>query len=127
MQMGSEQSCLPRAISLACVHQAFRYLARKGAGAIGIVVAAHHLALDTKVAIKLLQPHMRGSAEAVARFVRAARVPRLPARRRSSGRRSTWLPSRWNHLATWTRGQTSGRLELCFFVAPADATPFSAI
>jgi serine/threonine-protein kinase len=45
-----------------------------GAGAMGVVVAAHHLGLDTKVAIKLLQPHMLQDQEVVARFAREARA-----------------------------------------------------
>jgi serine/threonine-protein kinase len=45
-----------------------------GAGAMGVVVAAHHLGLDTKVAIKLLQAELLGSGEAVTRFAREARA-----------------------------------------------------
>jgi serine/threonine-protein kinase len=40
----------------------------------GIVVAARHIQLDTKVAIKFLLPHMIENAEAVARFAREARA-----------------------------------------------------
>jgi serine/threonine-protein kinase len=39
----------------------------------GIVVAAHHIGLDEKVAIKFLLPEMLSNAEAVARFAREAR------------------------------------------------------
>jgi serine/threonine-protein kinase len=39
----------------------------------GIVVAAHHLQLDQKVALKFLLPQALGNSEAVARFVREAR------------------------------------------------------
>ena len=45
-----------------------------GAGAMGIVVAAHHVQLDTKVAIKLLLPELLGNAEAVTRFDREAKA-----------------------------------------------------
>jgi serine/threonine protein kinase len=45
-----------------------------GAGAMGVVVAAHHLGLDTKVAIKLLQNELLDNEEAVARFAREARA-----------------------------------------------------
>ena len=45
-----------------------------GAGAMGIVVAAHHLKLDERVAIKFLQPEALANAEAVARFEREARA-----------------------------------------------------
>jgi serine/threonine-protein kinase len=45
-----------------------------GAGAMGVVVAAHHLGLDTKVAIKLLQSQLLDNEEAVARFAREARA-----------------------------------------------------
>lgn len=45
-----------------------------GAGAMGVVVAAHHQALDTQVAIKFLMPGMLENAEAVDRFAREARA-----------------------------------------------------
>jgi serine/threonine-protein kinase len=45
-----------------------------GEGGMGFVVAAHHLQLDNKVAIKLLRPELLTNAEAVARFAREARA-----------------------------------------------------
>jgi serine/threonine-protein kinase len=45
-----------------------------GAGAMGIVVAAHHLGLDSRVAIKFLAPEMLTNEDAVARFAREARA-----------------------------------------------------
>jgi eukaryotic-like serine/threonine-protein kinase len=45
-----------------------------GAGGMGMVVAAHHVQLDEKVAIKFLLPEMLDSGEAVARFAREARA-----------------------------------------------------
>jgi serine/threonine-protein kinase len=45
-----------------------------GAGGMGVVVAAHHIHLDEKVAIKFLLPEMLDSGEAVARFAREARA-----------------------------------------------------
>ena len=45
-----------------------------GAGGMGVVLAARHLQLETRVAIKLLLPSMLGSEEAVARFAREARA-----------------------------------------------------
>jgi hypothetical protein len=45
-----------------------------GAGAMGVVVAAHHLGLDNRVAIKLLVPDMLSNEDAVARFAREARA-----------------------------------------------------
>src|SRR6202142_4473217 len=39
----------------------------------GVVVAAHHIGLDEKVAIKFLLPEMLSNAEAVSRFAREAR------------------------------------------------------
>ncbi|HYQ14520.1 MAG TPA: serine/threonine-protein kinase [Polyangiaceae bacterium] len=45
-----------------------------GAGGMGVVVAAHHLELDTRVAIKFLLPETLGNPEAVARFSREARA-----------------------------------------------------
>src|SRR5689334_13093473 len=45
-----------------------------GAGGMGVVVAAHHIALDEKVAIKLLLPEALSNPEAVSRFAREARA-----------------------------------------------------
>jgi serine/threonine protein kinase len=45
-----------------------------GAGGMGVVVAAHHVQLDERVAIKFLLPEALGNAEAVARFAREARA-----------------------------------------------------
>jgi eukaryotic-like serine/threonine-protein kinase len=45
-----------------------------GAGGMGVVVAAHHLQLDARVAIKLLRPEMLENQEAVGRFAREARA-----------------------------------------------------
>ena len=45
-----------------------------GAGGMGVVVAAHHVQLDKRVAIKFLLPEAMGNAEAVERFAREARA-----------------------------------------------------
>ncbi len=45
-----------------------------GVGGMGVVVAASHIHLETKVAIKFLLPEMLNSREAVARFAREARA-----------------------------------------------------
>lgn len=45
-----------------------------GIGGMGVVVAAHHIRLDERVAIKFLLPEMAMSGEAVARFDREARA-----------------------------------------------------
>ena len=45
-----------------------------GRGGMGVVVAAHHIHLDEKVAIKFLLPDAVTSAEVVGRFVREARA-----------------------------------------------------
>jgi hypothetical protein len=45
-----------------------------GIGGMGVVVAARHLQLETKVAIKFLLPNMLANKEAVARFAREARA-----------------------------------------------------
>ena len=45
-----------------------------GAGGMGVVVAAHHIQLDEKVALKFLLPSALRSTEAVARFGREARA-----------------------------------------------------
>jgi serine/threonine-protein kinase len=45
-----------------------------GHGGMGVVVAAHHVQLDTKVALKFLLPDMLKNREAVARFTREARA-----------------------------------------------------
>ncbi len=45
-----------------------------GRGGMGVVVAARHLELDERVAIKFLLPSTLGNPEAVARFAREARA-----------------------------------------------------
>lgn len=45
-----------------------------GVGGMGVVVAARHMQLDTKVAIKFLSPSMLSNEESVARFAREARA-----------------------------------------------------
>jgi len=45
-----------------------------GVGGMGAVVAAHHIQLDDRVAIKFLLPEVRENGEAVARFLREARA-----------------------------------------------------
>ena len=45
-----------------------------GVGGMGVVVAAHHIQLDEKVALKFLLPQALHSAESIARFVREARA-----------------------------------------------------
>ena len=45
-----------------------------GVGGMGVVVAAHHLQLDEKVAIKFLLPGVLASSEMVGRFIREARA-----------------------------------------------------
>jgi serine/threonine-protein kinase len=45
-----------------------------GVGGMGVVVAAHHMQLDEKVALKFLLPEALGHPEAVARFAREARA-----------------------------------------------------
>jgi serine/threonine protein kinase len=45
-----------------------------GIGGMGVVVAAHHIHLDEKVALKFLLPEALGNTEAVARFAREARA-----------------------------------------------------
>jgi serine/threonine-protein kinase len=45
-----------------------------GVGGMGVVVAAHHMQLDEKVALKFLLPEALGNQEAVARFAQEARA-----------------------------------------------------
>ncbi len=45
-----------------------------GVGGMGVVVAAHHLQLDEKVALKFLLPEALSNPDAVARFAREARA-----------------------------------------------------
>jgi serine/threonine-protein kinase len=45
-----------------------------GVGGMGVVVAAHHLQLDQKVALKFLLPEALANPDAVARFAREARA-----------------------------------------------------
>jgi serine/threonine-protein kinase len=45
-----------------------------GKGGMGVVVAAHHIQLDQRVALKFLLPSVLGNAEAIGRFAREARA-----------------------------------------------------
>jgi serine/threonine-protein kinase len=45
-----------------------------GVGGMGVVVAAHNVALDTRVALKFLLPEMVANRDAMARFAREARA-----------------------------------------------------
>jgi eukaryotic-like serine/threonine-protein kinase len=45
-----------------------------GIGGMGVVVAAHHIRLNEKVALKVLLPEALGNADAVARFAREAQA-----------------------------------------------------
>jgi eukaryotic-like serine/threonine-protein kinase len=45
-----------------------------GEGGMGAVYRAHHLAMDRRVAVKLLKPHLTTDARAVQRFAREARA-----------------------------------------------------
>ena len=45
-----------------------------GQGAMGVVVAATHIQLDERVALKFLLPEALANADAVARFAREARA-----------------------------------------------------
>lgn len=45
-----------------------------GVGGMGVVVAAHHLELDERVAVKIMLPEMAQQPEAVGRFTREARA-----------------------------------------------------
>jgi serine/threonine protein kinase len=54
--------------------QKFRVEGIVGTGGMGIVVAAHHLALDQRVAIKLMLPELRVRKDLVRRFLREARA-----------------------------------------------------
>ena len=52
----------------------YRFEKILGAGGMGVVVAAHHIQLDEKVAIKFLLPEALSNEEAVTRFAREARA-----------------------------------------------------
>jgi serine/threonine-protein kinase len=45
-----------------------------GTGGMGVVVAAHHIQLDERVALKFLLPEAIGNSDAIARFAREARA-----------------------------------------------------
>jgi serine/threonine-protein kinase len=45
-----------------------------GAGGMGVVVAAHHIQLDERVALKFLLPESLGNQDVIARFIREARA-----------------------------------------------------
>jgi serine/threonine-protein kinase len=81
-----------------------------GAGAMGVVVRATDLALDRKVAIKMMKVDSALQREKEARFLREARVvARLAAstssRCSSSGRSARPRSSSWNtsKTGTWPR------------------------
>ena len=48
-----------------------------GEGGMGVVIAAHHLALDVPVAIKLIRSDLKHDEEFVLRFVNEARAAAL--------------------------------------------------
>jgi eukaryotic-like serine/threonine-protein kinase len=52
----------------------YRLDALLGEGGMGAVYRAHHLAMDRKVAVKLLKPHLTTDETALARFAREARA-----------------------------------------------------
>src|SRR5580765_2843375 len=52
----------------------YRLDALLGEGGMGAVFRAHHLAMDRKVAVKLLKPHLAGDQAALRRFAREARA-----------------------------------------------------
>ncbi len=52
----------------------YRLDALLGEGGMGAVFRAHHLAMDRKVAVKLLKPHLTTDETALARFAREARA-----------------------------------------------------
>jgi eukaryotic-like serine/threonine-protein kinase len=52
----------------------YRLDALLGEGGMGAVYRAHHLAMDRRVAVKLLKPHLTGDDAALQRFLREARA-----------------------------------------------------
>jgi eukaryotic-like serine/threonine-protein kinase len=71
---GSPRAPAPARASGDALSNKFRIDAVIGAGGMGVVVAAHHLALDKRVAIKLMRPELRGRSELVRRFLREAQA-----------------------------------------------------
>jgi serine/threonine protein kinase len=61
-------------ISSDVISKKFRIDSVIGAGGMGVVVAAHHIALDKRVAIKLMRPELRSRRELVRRFLREAQA-----------------------------------------------------
>src|SRR3954451_24624080 len=72
MQSGSEVAAGVREGDV--LAQKYRVERVLGAGGMGVVVAAHHLKLDQRVAIKFLLPAALANEEAVLRFEREARA-----------------------------------------------------
>ena len=71
---GSPRARTPARVSSGALSNKFRIDAVIGTGGMGVVVAAHHLALDKRVAIKLMRPELRSRTELVRRFLREARA-----------------------------------------------------
>ncbi len=71
LAQGTEIAGVQQGDTLAGKYRVDRIL---GVGGMGAVVAAHHIQLDEKVAIKFLLPEMLSNADAVGRFAREARA-----------------------------------------------------
>ncbi|MCA9610979.1 MAG: serine/threonine protein kinase, partial [Myxococcales bacterium] len=56
------------------LHGRYELLAPLAAGGMGVVFEARHRTLETRLAVKVLTPELRGSSRARARFVREARL-----------------------------------------------------
>ena len=70
----------------------YRVVRRLGRGGMGTVYLAEHVEIQSKVALKLLHPHLSRDPAVVRRFFAEARAVNLRAARRTSWRFSTWPP-----------------------------------
>jgi hypothetical protein len=84
-----------------------------GMGGMGLVVAARHIELDERVAIKMLLPHLPATGEPAARFLREAKAAIRRSRTSTSSASSTWegptSEARTSSWSTWT-GSDLGQL-----------------
>src|SRR5215472_12804223 len=74
MTTSTTQNGLMHAAPESLIAGKYRVKRQLGRGGMGVVLLAHHEALDQRVAIKLLPPELAKNADIVVRFAREARA-----------------------------------------------------